>query len=44
MLNLASCLIYASAKATNEALLFIGDEFSRTDVESVLDDPRPTRR
>jgi ribonuclease VapC len=41
-LNLADCLIYAAAKAADLPLLFIGDDFSRTDIKSVLDDPRPT--
>lgn len=41
-LNLADCLIYAAARAADAPLLFIGDDFSRTDVASVLDDPRPT--
>lgn len=41
-LNLADCVIYAAAKAVDAPLLFIGDGFSRTDIASVLDDPRPT--
>lgn len=41
-LNLADCLIYAAAKAVDAPLLFIGDDFSRADIASVLDDPRPT--
>lgn len=41
-LNLADCLIYAAAKAAGAPLLFIGDDFSRADIVSVLDDPRPT--
>ena len=41
-LNLADCLIYAAAKAADAPLLFIGDDFSRTDIASVLSDPRPT--
>jgi ribonuclease VapC len=43
-LNLADCLVYATAKSTSAPLLFIGDDFSRTDIASVLDDPRPTTR
>ena len=43
-LNLADCLIYAAAKAADAPLLFIGDDFSRTDIASVLADPRPTQR
>ncbi|MDZ4842032.1 MAG: type II toxin-antitoxin system VapC family toxin [Hyphomicrobium aestuarii] len=42
-LNLADCLIYAAAKAAGAPLLYLGDDFSHTDVASVLDDPRPTR-
>jgi len=42
-LNLADCLIYAAARAAGAPLLFIGDDFGRTDIASVLDDPRPTR-
>ena len=41
-LNLADCLIYAAAKAADAPLLFLGDDFSRTDIVSALDDPRPT--
>lgn len=41
-LNLADCLIYAAAKAADAPLLFVGDGFTRTDIASVLDDPRPT--
>lgn len=43
-LNLADCLVYAAAKSVNAPVLFIGDDFSRTDIASVLDDPRPTTR
>jgi ribonuclease VapC len=43
-LNLADCLVYAAAKLADAPLLFIGDDFSRTDIASVLDDPRPTTR
>jgi ribonuclease VapC len=31
-LNICDCLAYALSKATGEALLFTGDDFSRTDV------------
>lgn len=41
-LNIADCLIYAAAKAADASLLFIGTDFVRTDIQSVLDDPRPT--
>jgi ribonuclease VapC len=41
-LNLADCLVYAAAQAAAAPLLFIGDDFTRTDIASVLDDPRPT--
>ena len=35
-LNFGDCFSYALARATGQALLFKGDDFSRTDVESVL--------
>lgn len=41
-LNLADCVVYASARANNAPLLFLGDDFTQTDIASVLDDPRPT--
>lgn len=41
-LNLADCVIYASAKLANTPLLFLGDDFSQTDIASALADPRPT--
>jgi ribonuclease VapC len=31
-LNLGDCLAYALAKATGEPLLFVGDDFAKTDV------------
>jgi ribonuclease VapC len=40
-LNLADCLVYAAAKSAGAPLLFIGDDFTHTDVASVLEDPRP---
>jgi len=43
-LNLADCLVYAVAKSVAAPLLFIGDDFTRTDIASVLDDPRPMIR
>ena len=33
-LNFGDCFSYALAKATGEALLFKGDDFSKTDIES----------
>ena len=42
-LNMADCLIYAAAKGANAPLLFIGNDFSQTDIKSVLADPRPKR-
>jgi len=35
-LNLGDCFAYALAKATNEPLLFKGDDFTRTDITSAL--------
>jgi ribonuclease VapC len=35
-LNFGDCFSYALAKATGEALLFKGDDFRKTDVESAL--------
>ncbi len=34
-LNLGDCLAYALAEVTREPLLFKGDDFARTDIESV---------
>jgi len=34
-LNLGNCCSYALAKATNEALLYKGDDFRRTDIRGV---------
>jgi uncharacterized protein with PIN domain len=33
-LNFAGCLSYALAKRADEPLLFVGDDFSRTDIEA----------
>lgn len=41
-LNFADCLVYAAARAAAAPLLFIGDDFTHTDIASVLADPRPT--
>jgi len=35
-LNLGDCFAYALAKARREPLLFKGDDFARTDIESAL--------
>jgi ribonuclease VapC len=32
-LNMGDCAVYALAKTTNEPLLFIGNDFSQTDIE-----------
>jgi ribonuclease VapC len=40
-LNLADCMAYAAAKAYDMPLLFIGNDFSRTDIKSALASPRP---
>ena len=32
-LNMGDCAVYALAKTTNEPLLFVGNDFSQTDVE-----------
>jgi ribonuclease VapC len=35
-LNVGDCFSYALSKSTGEPLLFKGDDFARTDVESAL--------
>jgi ribonuclease VapC len=35
-LNFGDCYAYALAKCRNAALLFVGSDFSRTDVEPAL--------
>jgi ribonuclease VapC len=35
-LNLGDCLAYAVAKLADQPLLFVGDDFSRTDLAAVL--------
>jgi len=35
-LNFGDCMTYATARVAGAALLFVGDDFSRTDIESVL--------
>lgn len=42
-LNFGDCFAYAHARERGESLMFIGDDFTRTDVRSVLADPRPAR-
>ncbi len=32
-LNMGDCAVYALAKMTNEPLLFVGNDFSQTDIE-----------
>jgi ribonuclease VapC len=41
-LNLADCMVYAAAKLAHAPLLFIGDDFARTDITAAL--PRRARR
>jgi len=36
-LNFGDCFAYALAKSTGEPLLFKGDDFRKTDIQSVLD-------
>jgi ribonuclease VapC len=43
-LNLGDCLSYAAAKGAGLPLLFLGDDFTKTDVSSVLGDPAPATR
>jgi len=33
-LNFGDCLAYASAKTARDSLLFVGDDFSKTDITS----------
>jgi ribonuclease VapC len=42
-LNFGDCFVYAHAQHRSEALLFVGDDFTHTDVPSALLDPRPVR-
>jgi ribonuclease VapC len=37
-LNFGDCMVYGVAKAEREALLFKGNDFSRTDIEPALKD------
>jgi ribonuclease VapC len=43
-LNLGDCLSYAAAKGAGLPLLFLGDDFTKADVPSVLNDPTPHKR
>jgi ribonuclease VapC len=43
-LNLGDCLSYAAAKGAGLPLLFLGDDFTKADVHSVLSDPAPRKR
>ena len=38
-LNFGDCFAYATAKAHRARLLFIGDDFTKTDIQSVLANP-----
>jgi ribonuclease VapC len=38
-LDFGDCFAYALAKTSGEALLFTGEDFSRTDIEPALKDP-----
>ena len=40
-LNMGDCFAYAMAKSLKVPLLFIGNDFIHTDIESALSDPRP---
>ena len=40
-LNMGDCFAYAMAKSLKVPLLFVGNDFIHTDIESVLIDPRP---
>ena len=40
-LNFGDCFAYAHAQARDEALLFVGDDFTHTDVLRALLDPQP---
>lgn len=41
-LNIADCFVYGAARSADLPLLFIGDDFTHTDLVSVLPDPRPS--
>lgn len=42
-LNLADCMAYACARAYRDPLLFVGNDFTHTDIESVLEYPSPAQ-
>jgi ribonuclease VapC len=42
-LNFGDCFAYACARKRGASLLFVGNDFTRTDIESALTDPRPAR-
>ncbi len=41
-LNFGDCLVYATAKTRARALLFVGGDFSKTDIRSALENSDPT--
>jgi len=43
-LNFGDCFAYALAKEHSCPLLFVGDDFSKTDIESALQKPERSRR
>lgn len=43
-LNFGDCFAYALTKEQDCALLFVGDDFAKTDVKSAIDRAPPTRR
>ncbi len=40
-LNFGDCFAYAHAEAGDRTLLFVGDDFTHTDIRGALPDPRP---
>jgi ribonuclease VapC len=42
-LNFGDCLAYAHAQTRSETLLFVGDDFTYTDIPSALPNPQPVR-
>lgn len=40
-LNLGDCLSYGCARGCGAAILYVGDDFSHTDIVSALADPKP---
>ncbi|MEL4358995.1 MULTISPECIES: type II toxin-antitoxin system VapC family toxin [unclassified Luteococcus] len=43
-LNLGDCYSYACAKGSRESLLFVGEDFSQTDIRAAIWDGEPTQR